>query len=262
MSSYTHDLEAASHHGDVLAEQEHRPWPLPDGPWIMGQTWERLMFAHWPVPVEVLRRVVHPAIPIDTFDGTAWLGITPFTVTGLHARLTPPLPVISSFHEINVRTYATLEGRPGIYFLSLDAASRLAVETARRVYRVPYFHSGIDVDQDGERVRYASEREQPDGPPAAFDAEYEPVGPVFHAMPGSFDHWLAERYCLYTVDERQAVQRGDIHHPPWPLQRADAQIVRNTMAAPYGIRLSGDPVLHYAHRQDVVFWPLAPLERG
>jgi uncharacterized protein YqjF (DUF2071 family) len=263
MSSYAHDVEAAARQKRALEEIEHRPWPLPgDQPWIMGQTWEQLLFAHWRVAEDALRKVVHPEIPIDTFDGSAWIGITPFTVTGLHARGTPPPPLAGSFHEINVRTYATIDGKPGIYFLSLDAASKAAVHAARTGYRVPYFHADIDTEQisDG-RIRYRSERK--DDPPAAFEAEYGPTSePPATAEPGTFDYWCTERYCLYTLDEDQRIQRADIHHPPWPLQEATAEIVRNTMTQPYDIELEGDPILHFAHRQDVVFWPLQPVADG
>jgi uncharacterized protein YqjF (DUF2071 family) len=259
MASYAHDVEAARRQREVLGHTAHRPWPLPEGPWIMGQTWERLMFAHWRVPFEALRAVVHPAIPIDSFDGSAWIGVTPFTVTGLHLRATPPPPLASSFHEINVRTYATIGGKPGIYFLSLDAASKVAVHAARTAYRVPYFHADIEADQAGDRTSYRHERTHSGSPPARFEAEYGPSGGLFTAAPGSFEHWATERYCLYTLDEGQRVHRGEIHHPPWPLQPATAAIARNTMAAPYGIELEGDPVCHYARRQDVVFWPLAPI---
>ncbi|MEA2439510.1 MAG: uncharacterized protein QOH76_934 [Thermoleophilaceae bacterium] len=260
MSGYAHDVEVARRQREALAERDHRPWPLADGPWIMGQTWEHLMFAHWRVSAQQLRKVVHPEIPLDTFDRSAWLGVTPFTVTGLHARGTPPPPLVSSFHEINVRTYSTIDGKPGIYFLSLDAASRVAVEAARTVYRVPYFRADIEVEQDGERVSYANERTQPDGPAAGFAATYGPNGPVYHAAPGSFEYWMAERYCLYTVDDEQRIHRGEIHHPPWPLQEASVEITRNTMAQPYDIELAGDAVAHFVHRQDVLFWPLRPVE--
>ena len=253
-SSYPHDVEAASRQRNVLEETDHRPWPLPtDTPWVMGQTWERLLFAHWRVDEEQLRKVVHPSIPIDTFDGSPWVGLTPFTVTGFHPRAMPPPPLVSSFHEINVRTYTTVDDKPGIYFLSLDAASKAAVHAARKLYRIPYFHAEIEAEHD-HAVHYRSERKQ--GPPAAFTAEYRPTGEAFVAEPGSFEHWAAERYCLYTLDDQQRINRGDIHHPPWPLHEATVAIARNTMTAPYGIDLRGDPILHFAHRQDVVFWPL------
>jgi uncharacterized protein YqjF (DUF2071 family) len=259
-SSYPHDLEAANRQRQVLGETAHRPWPLPQSAWIMGQTWERLAFLHWRVPQDALRKVVHPSIPIDTFDGSAYIGVTPFTVAGFHPRALPPPPLVSSFHEINVRTYATIDGRPGIYFLSLDAASKAAVHAARTAYRLPYFYSEIDAEtSDSRNTRYRSERKQPDGPPAAFEAEYGPTGEPHVAEPGTLEYFLTERYCLYTLDEDQRIHRGDIHHPPWPLQPAHATIVRNTMAAPHGIDLEGDPIAHYAERQDVVFWPLDPL---
>jgi uncharacterized protein len=262
--SYSHDVEAALSQRKVLDNQEHRPWPLPDGPWVMGQTWERLLFAHWRVPYDQLREVVHPEIPLDSFDGSAWLAVTPFTVSGFHVRGMPPPPGLSSFHEINVRTYATIGGKPGIYFISLDAASRLAVEAARRAYRLPYFEAEIGVEPGGddERMRYTHERTQHDGPAAGFAAEYAPTGATYYAKPGSFEHWAAERYCLYTVDEQQRVQRGEIHHPPWPLQEAGVEITHNTMARQIGIELEGEPTAHYAYRQDVVFWPLKPVEDG
>jgi uncharacterized protein YqjF (DUF2071 family) len=264
VSGYRHDLEAAFSQRKSLDERDHRPWPIPHAPWIMGQTWERLLFAHWRVPEDRLREVVHPKIPLDTFDGSAWIGVTPFTVTGFHVRGTPPPPGVSSFHEINVRTYATIDGKPGIYFISLDAASRLAVETARRAYRIPYFEAdiGVEHDDDANRIRCTHERTQKDGPAAGFAAEYEPAGAVYNAEPGSFDYWMAERYCLYTVDDDQRVLRGDIHHPPWPLQPADLKIAHNTMGNQVGIELEGEPTAHFARRQDVVFWPISPIEAG
>jgi uncharacterized protein len=217
----------------------------------MGQTWKDLLFAHYRVNEDELRRVLPPQVPLDTFDGSAWIGVTPFEVTGLRARLVPPLPGTARFEEINVRTYATVDGKPGIWFLSLDAANPLAVAAARRAYRLPYFRSRFTVERSGEHVRYESSRV---GGEAVFAGEYAAVGPAAPATPGSFEHWAAERYCLYTLDDRQRILRGEIHHPPWPLQKAEAQIATNTMARPYGIELDGDPILHFAQRQDVVFW--------
>src|SRR3954469_5062382 len=124
----------------------------------MAQTWEHLAFLHWRVPEHELRRVVPASIPIDTFDGSAWLGITPFTVTGLRARGLPPPPAVRSFHELNVRPYSTVGGKGGLYFLSLAAPSRRAVHAGRTAYRVPYFHAEMEAGIDGTTVHYRSER--------------------------------------------------------------------------------------------------------
>jgi uncharacterized protein YqjF (DUF2071 family) len=232
----------------------HRPWSLPDRPWVMGQTWNELLFAHWPVDPDALRPHVPAQIPIDTFEGSAWIGVTPFVVSGMRARLTLPAPGVAHFPEINVRTYATVDGKPGIWFFSLDTPNRAAVETARRVYRLPYFPSRIDVGRDGKRIHYRSERKQANAPPASIELEYAPRGHVYTAAPGSFEHFACERYCLYTLDDRERVLRGDIHHPPWPLQQAEAEIGHNEMGAEVGLDLDGDPILHFAKQQDVVFW--------
>lgn len=240
--------------GATLAETEHRPWPLPDRRWVMGQTWQTLLFAHWRVPQGQLDPVVPPQFPLDTFDGSTWIGITPFAVTGLRLRATAPIPHVSNFPELNVRTYVTVDGKPGIYFLSLDAARRAAVASARRIYRLPYFLADMTREVDDGRIRFSSERKALDGPPASFRATYRPTGDPSPAEPGSLAHFLTERYCLYTLDERRRIHRGEIHHPPWPLQPAEAEISRNTMAEPFGIELEGDPLLHYSERQDVAIW--------
>ena len=249
----------AFHQRAVLAETGHRPWPLPRAPWIMGQTWVDLLFMHWRVPEQALREVVPPELPLDTYDGSAWLGVTPFEVRGLRLRGTVPAPVLSTFPELNVRTYVSVEGKPGIYFLSLDADSRAAVHAARRSYRLPYFHSRIEVDRGEEGIGYELMRTSGDGPPAYFSARYGPEGDPLPVRDGSLERWLTERYCLYTLDDAQRIQRGDIHHPPWPLHEGWAEIETNTMAMPYGIELEGEPLLHFSPRQDVVIWPLQPV---
>jgi uncharacterized protein YqjF (DUF2071 family) len=193
----------------------------------------------------------------STFDGRAWIGVTPFAVRNLRPRLTVPLPYVSSFPEINVRTYVTVGGKPGIYFFSLDAESRLAVAAARRLYRLPYFHAQMEIRQDRTALHYTSVRTSADAPaPAEFRAAYGPVGMPFQADQGSLDAWLTERYCLYTLDRQRRVLRGQIHHPPWKLQRAQAEIETNTMGGQIGAGLEEQPLLHDAARQDVLFWPL------
>ena len=222
----------------------------------MGQTWTDLLFAHWSVEPAALRRVMPPQLPPDTFDGRAWIAVTPFGVRNTRGRPTLPVPLLSAFAEINVRTYVTVGGKPGIYFFSLDAASAAAVAAARRAYRLPYFRADMSIARSAGEVHYRSRRTSRDGPAAEFRARYRPAGAQFRASPGTLEHWLTERYCLYTLDDEKRVLRGDIQHPPWPLQPADADIDVNTMTAQIAVELDGAPLLHYAGRQDVVFWSL------
>ena len=235
-----------------LRETGHRPWPLPDGSWAQGQTWESLLFAHWRVPVEQVRAHVPDGLELDVRDGSAWIGVTPFRVSALRLRGTLPLPGVSAFLELNVRTYVTHGDRPGVWFFSLDAASRLAVAAARRSYRLPYHAARMRLERRDGRIEYSCSRDH-----AVFEGRSRSAGPVFHAEPGSLEHLLTERYCLYAVGEDGRLCTADIHHPPWPLQQAEAEIDLNTMA-PEGIELRGAPLCHFAERQDVVIWGLRP----
>lgn len=248
-------IAAATRQAAALGRTEHRPWPLPPGLWIMGQTWEDLLFAHWALPPDALRRHVPPVLPLDTFERRAWLGITPFRLRHLRLRATLPLPRVSSFPELNVRTYVTLDGKPGVFFFSLDAGSALAVRAARTLYRLPYRDARMSVIEAPAGIEYTSRRTERGYPPAEFKAFYGGEGEARESAPGSLEHFLTERYCLYTVD-RGGVFRAEIHHEPWRLRPGRAAIELNTMWPP-GPRLPADePLLHLAERIDVLVWPL------
>jgi uncharacterized protein YqjF (DUF2071 family) len=247
---------AARRQRESLRHVAHRPWPLPEAPWILGQTWADLLFCHWPVAPAAIRPHVPASLELDLFDGDAWVSVTPFEVQGTRARGTLPPPVLSRFPELNVRTYVTRGGRPGIWFFSLDAASMLAVAAARGLYRLPYFRARMAIARDGASIDYRSRRSDPRGAPARFEARYRPAGGARHAAAGSLEAWLVERYRLYTVDDAGRVFAGDIHHRPWTLEDAVADIHANTMTGPHGIDLGAAPLVQFARRQDVVFWPL------
>lgn len=236
-----------------LEHTGHRPWPLPEGRWAWRQSWCDLLFAHWPVAAARLRALVPPGLTVQEFDGTSWIGVVPFRMEGVMRRPLPDLPWISAFPELNVRLYVERQGRPGVWFLSLDASNWLAVWAARRLFHLPYFHARMEIAASADRFTYRSHRTS--GPPAAFEARYRPISEPYAAARGTLEHWLTERYCLYARSPRGALSRTDVHHPPWPLQRAEAEIVRNGMLAPHGLSVGTEtPLLHFSRRMDVVVW--------
>src|SRR5688572_11977481 len=240
----------------------HRPWPLPDGPWIMTQSWHDLLFAHWPVDARALQEALPAGLPLDTFEGQAWLAIVPFHMTNVAPRGMPWMPIGSAFPELNVRTYVTMYGKPGVYFFSLDAGNKMAVAAARRFFNLPYYDAKMTVSVDGQTVSYSSQRDTRI-PVAEFKATYRPIGSAVQPQPGTLEHFLTERYCLYTIDDSFKAKRLEIHHAPWQLQAAEARIEVNTMADAAGIRLpSTAPLLHFARRQDVVAWAPYQVSSG
>jgi len=200
-----------------------------------------------------MRHLVPAELPLDTFAGQCWLGVAPFHMSAIHGRALPAFPGISAFPELNVRTYVTVGGKGGVYFFSLDAASRLAVWAAKKFFKLPYFYAGMQVQDNAGTIAYTCARKSGE---ASFEASYKPCAPIRYRGPGTLDHWISERYCLYTVHDRK-VYRAEIHHPQWPLQDAQAEIGVNTVAAAAGVNLpETPPLLHFAKRLQVLIWPL------
>ena len=221
----------------------------------MTMTWENLLFAHWPLPVKIIRPLVPPALELETFDGMAWIGVVPFAMRTVGPRGFGRMPWLSAFLELNVRTYVSAGGVPGVFFFSLDASNPVAVRVARRWYHLPYFDARMRLrDVDGW-IEYRSERTHRGFLPGVFQGRYRPTGPVYRTQPGGLDHWLTERYCLYAVDRRGIARRADVHHAPWPLQPAEAEIAVNTVADAHGFTLPGEPlILHFARSLHVLGW--------
>jgi uncharacterized protein YqjF (DUF2071 family) len=230
---------------------------------LLLQNWRHLGFFHWEIPPAELQRLLPAGLTLDTFEGKAYAGLVPFTLTGVRPVLIPPLPWISSFHEVNVRTYVHLGGRdPGVWFFSLDASSRLAVEAARAAYKLPYFDARIDFSVAGEALpEIEMNVQRTDGRgamPANAHLAWRPVeGPVTPAAPGTLEHFLVERYILYSQDESRRLHRARVHHQPYPLQRAELVRMDETLVWAAGIRRSGDvPIRHYAREVNVKVYPL------
>jgi uncharacterized protein YqjF (DUF2071 family) len=220
--------------------------------WLVAQVWHDLLFAHWPVDAELLRPRLPAGVELDLYEGQAWLGVVPFRMSGVRARFLPALPGLSAFPELNVRTYAVAGGRPGVFFLSLDAANAVAVAAARRFFHLPYYRAEMACRSEGDTVTYSCRRAR-GGHVAEFRGSYGPTAAVYRARAGDLDHWLTERYCLYTADDHGRALRVDIRHEPWPLQPAWARIEANTMADASGVGLpTAAPLLQFARRLQVL----------
>jgi len=240
----------------------HRPWPLPEGPWIMSQTWHHLLFAHWRMDPAALRPMIPLGLELDTYRGEAWIGIVPFGMRSVRLRGLPPIPGLSSSLELNVRTYVTCGGWPGVLFFSLDAGHPLAVAGARKLLGLPYFRARMSLEQTEDGVRFSSARLRGRGAGAGFEGIYRPTGEAAPARAGTLEAWLTERYRLYNAN-RGGVTYIDIHHVPWPLQPAELKCRANTIAQPAGLPLpSGEPLLHYAEEQLVRIWPQRRMLTG
>jgi uncharacterized protein len=245
-----HPLDA-----DRLAAR-HRPKGQP----VMHQTWGKLLFMHWRIHENVLRPHIPRSLEIDTYGGSAWVAITPFTMWDIRALppYVPPVPGLNSAHELNVRTYVHHNGVPGVWFFSLDANSTAAVLAAQTIYHLPYYYADIELKERGRKITYKLSRD--DDPPAEFKAEWKIGDPLPQSQPGSKEFFLTERYILYTENDDQ-LYRARIHHDPWPLQQAElikwgsTMLEANRLAQP-----PNEPIVHYAEEIDVEIWYLEKVE--
>jgi uncharacterized protein YqjF (DUF2071 family) len=242
----------------VTDQIDHRPWPLPQTRWVLSMRWHDLLFLHWPIRPELIRPLIPAVIELDTFDGWSWLALVPFRMTDVRSRY---IPLSLAFPELNVRTYVKTQGRSGVWFFSLDAASWISVRGARWL-GLPYYDARMTVDLAGDIVHYQSIRVHKRAAPAEFNASYKPTGSVYHAASGTLDHWLTERYSLYGARKPGQIVYGEIHHPQWWLQPAEVEIRANTMTQPIGLDLpDSQPISHFARYQEVVAWPIVPINR-
>ena len=227
-----------------------RPADLP----LMEHHWGKLLFMHWPIDPERLRSLVPPQLTIDTFDGEAWIGVTPFTMWDVRLSFTPPVPYLSDFHELNVRTYVLYRGVPGVWFFSLNTNSSMTVFGARTFYFLPYFNADIDLRREADTIHYRLRRTDAERP-AAFDASWEIGKELPEAEPGTLEFFLTERYCLYSASG-ESIYRARIHHRPWPLRQAALLSYESDIAeSDYLPKLKGKPLVHYAESLAVDVWP-------
>lgn len=245
---------------DILAATSHRPWPLPNTHWTMTQRWNDLLFAHWPVPAAQITPLLPANLTADTFDGSAWVGIVPFWMDQIRMHRLPAIPGANRFPELNLRTYVREphSNLGGVYFFSLDAGNPLAVAMARIFFKLPYYWSKMRIDHcDNREFCYSSQRRFAKTP-AKFRARYRSLGQASDKQ--GLEQFLTDRYALYTADPSGALFKGNIHHLPWPLERAEAEFELNDLPAAHGIHLPDTPpLLHYSRELVVYIWALEPL---
>lgn len=241
---------------------EDRSWAPPSRSSFMRMSWLDLLFMHYKVDAGAMQDLLPDSVELDTFDGEAWIGIVPFRMTDVAPRWVPNLPLVSRFPELNVRTYVTIDGKPGVWFFSLDATSKIAVRAARWLFHLNYVDANIDFTKafnrsPGKWIKYHSVRTDATAAPAELHCEYRPVGDWYFAKPETLVHWLTARYCLYTTNPHGQLFRGEINHQPWRLRDAQAILHTNTMTDGLGLELGEQkPLLHFAEETKVVAWSL------
>jgi len=239
------------------------PWPLPDGPWHLAQEWHHVLFLHWPVDSRALRPLVPSLLEIDTRDGCAWVTALPFMMRRLRPRGPPALPWLSSFPQLNVRTYVTLDGRPGVFLLRVMVGNPMTVAVARRLFHLPYARASLSFREEAEGFVFTCRQTSRDRNgagerPLDFAARYCPEAHAFHPAPGSLEHWLSERFRYYAAGPEGRVWKGDLDHPAWALRGARVEIVQNLWPAELGIEAGDPPLSHYSRRQTVRAWLPGP----
>ena len=245
-----------------MDQSSDRSWPLPSRTHAMRMRWHDLLFAHWPVDPQTVNRLL-PGIRCETFDGQAWLGVVPFRMSDVAPRFVPAIPSLSAFPELNVRTYVNLDGKPGVWFFSLDSPNRIANRIARTFFHLPYMDASIQIQKTGNHHHYQSRRYHRGEASAELDIRYEPGEAPFLAKPGTLEFWLTARYCLYAADRKGNIYRGEIDHPPWRLAKANCEITTNTMLDWLGLEpRAAEPHALFAEDLEVKAWLNQPVTKS
>ena len=261
----------------ILAATDHRPYPMPGGHWRLRQRWNDLLFCHWPIPPAEIQQLLPEGLEVDTFEGQAYAGVIPFWMERVRSRVfgeqTVAVPSTTSFLELNLRTYvrSRLSGLSGVYFFSLDCSSPLSVFGARTLFHLPYFPARMSRSVQATVTQYKSHR-QLSSIAADYIASYGPAtASVSHIEPAQshlgfgsdpLSKFLTERYCLFTLGFGRMLV-GHIHHLPWSLEPAEAEIRLNEIPRAHGITLpDAAPILHFSRRLQVLLWGLRPDGAG
>ncbi len=247
---------------EYFVRTSHKPRPLPAGRWAMTQRWNDLLFAHWPIAAARIEALLPEWLEADTFQGSAWLGAVPFWLDRIKIRGVPAIPGLRRFPDLNLRTYVRdrMTRTPGFYCFSVDSSNLLAVAAAHMMYHLPYCLAEMRMEPRSEREFAFYSRRRFSQRPVIFKARYRGLGPTrktAEMRPGTLEYFFTERPCVFSADRAGRPIRANLHHVPWPLEEAEAEIERNDLAAAVGLELPDqEPVLHYSRRLAVYVWPV------
>jgi len=243
----------------AVYEGEHLPFPMPKRPFAISQQWRDLTFMHWKVDPKRLQPHLPEGLEIDLFEGEAYVGVIPFIMKNVRPRRLPTVPGISTFAEFNVRTYVVKNGQAGVFFLTLDAKSLITCIHAPRAYGLAYRYAKAKVKRNGDALQWQSRRSS-DG--AELRGTSKAKGPMQSAKAGSLEHFLFERYCLYT-EYNGCLRRAYVYHQPWRFQEGDMTLEANSLLASYdlGLDVHAPDLVHISKGLPVKTWPIEVAER-
>ena len=238
----------------------------PIGSALMYQSWTDLLFLHWRMDSESIQNLLPTGLFVDCFQGEAYVGVVPFFMKNIRFRGTPAVPWISNFMELNLRTYVHDDtGRPGVWFLSLDCDQPLAVWAARTLFHLPYQHASMrSTIQNGTWIDYRSQRLSQGKSNEESRFNYSYASEVSYAQPGTLDFFLAERYLLFSVNRRQQISSGQVHHTPYPLCKVEVQIAETDLFELNGLPKIQRPFDHAVGSRgvDVEVFSLVKMQNG
>jgi len=210
----------------------------------MEQVWEDLLFLHWPIEEALIRPLIPEGLEIDTFEDKAWIGITPFRLTGLRLMSLPPIPGFSEFNEINVRTYVLHEGKPGIWFFSLDASKVIPAMGARVFFGLPYYSAEIEFLKAEREFRFAMRRNL--ATDTHFRGQWSQGVRLRAPDTDSLAFFLIERYALFA-QAAGGLNMTRIYHHPWILEEVTKVSYESTLISSLGLpEPKSEPLAHFS----------------
>lgn len=249
-------LQGDSRHNTMAKPvQNGLPTPRPSGSNLVHMTWSHLLFLHWPVNQTLLKKLLPHGLEIDTFDGRAYVSLVAFNMSGLRPVGTPSVPGLSSFLQLNARTYVTHGKESGVFFFSIDVSNAIAVWMARNFFHLPYFRAQMSATSEADKIKFKSSRTHQGARKATFDCEWIPGRPLPAGRSNDLAVFLTERGRLFTVHRGRAYENR-IWHEPWTLRSARITKLETNIFEVNGLGpAQGDPLVHYCDETATEVWP-------